>query len=445
MSTHILSLLDGALADPDRRLSQLPLLSEAEWHGILDWNAAARVEVADSCPHELFEAQAAATPRAPALIFGGEQLTYDQTNRRANRLARRLRGLGVGPEVPVGICVERSVEMIIGLLAVLKAGGTHVPLDPAFPAERLAFMIGDAGFPVILTQERLVSRLPTGTAATIVRLDAGMDDDVTERDDNLGRIAAPDNLVYILYTSGSTGRPKGAGLCHKTLTSLIEWQNRITPMVPLARPCSSCRSASTSASSRFFHADHGHAGAHRRRGQAGCCGAARVLHEERIERAFFPYRFAAARRIGMAARPPSQRRHLTGEPLVVTEDIARFFRGFGGCRLHSDYDRLRRIGSVGTRCRRSIRRHGPLPPIGRCVDNAEIFILDAIYSRRRWVPAIFMPAAFVWRARITGVLRYRERFIPHPFSERPGRSIGPATALAFAPTAIEYLGRPTIR
>ncbi len=452
MSTHFLTLLDGALADPDRSLSQLPLLGEAEWRGILDWNATARVEVADACPHEMFEAQAAVTPGAPALVFDGEELSYDQLNRRANRLAHRLRGLGVGPEVPVGICAERSVEMIIGLLAVLKAGGVHVPLDPAFPAERLAFMIGDAGFPVVLTQERLVSRLPADTAATIVRLDAGADNGAAGRDDNLGRIAAADNLVYILYTSGSTGRPKGAGLCQNTLTSLIEWQNRITPMAPLARTLQFMSFSFDVSFIEIFSTltMGGTLVLIREEVRQDVAALARVLHEERIERAFFP--FTALQQLAKhCAASGEPRLYLkdvisTGEALVITEDVARFFRGLGGCRLHNDYGPTETHWvSWYTLPPLDPSAWPPLPPIGRCVDNAEIFILD-----RNLQPAPVGVPGDLYAGGLCPARSYHrrpaltaERFIPHPFSDRPGDRLyrtGDRARLR-ADGEVEYLGR----
>jgi non-ribosomal peptide synthetase component F len=172
MLGHYRTLLEGIAADPARRVSELPLLTEAERHQMLvAWNDTAVAYPAGETLHGLFEAQAARTPGALALVGEGERLTYRELDGRANRLAHHLRGLGVGRGTLVGICVERSVEMVVGLLGILKAGGAYVPLDPAYPAERLAFMLEDTAAPVLLTQRRLLPGLPEH-GARVVLLDA---------------------------------------------------------------------------------------------------------------------------------------------------------------------------------------------------------------------------------------------------------------------------------
>src|SRR5919107_75970 len=159
MLGHLQTLLRGIVEDPDRQLSELPLLSGAERHQLLsEWNDTATEYPRNRCVHELFEEQVELTPDAVAVVFEDEQLTYRELNRRANQLAHHLRTLGVGPEVLVGICVERSLEMVVGLLGILKASGTYVPLDPSYPATRLEFILEDTQAPVLLTQERLVER-----------------------------------------------------------------------------------------------------------------------------------------------------------------------------------------------------------------------------------------------------------------------------------------------
>ena len=162
MVGHFQTLLEGIVADPDQSISTLPLLTEEEKHQLLvEWNDTAADYPKDSCIHELFEAQVERTPEAIAVQFEGKQLTYRELNSRANQLAHYLQGLGVGPEKLVGICVERSLEMVVGLLGILKAGGAYVPLDPAYPRERLAFMLEDSQFSVLLTQQS-ISRMEDG-------------------------------------------------------------------------------------------------------------------------------------------------------------------------------------------------------------------------------------------------------------------------------------------
>ncbi|MGH9891566.1 MAG: AMP-binding protein, partial [bacterium] len=165
------------------------------------------------CLHHLVEAQAQRTPDASAVVFEGEELTYRELNRRANRLAHRLQELGVRPEALVGIYVERSVEMMVGLLGILKAGGAYLPLDTTYPRERLAFMLADARVPVVLTQRPLLESLPTHQAQ-VVCLDT--DGQVLEQESeaNPTTTVTGENLAYVIYTSGSTGKPKGVQVSH---------------------------------------------------------------------------------------------------------------------------------------------------------------------------------------------------------------------------------------
>jgi len=212
------TLLEAIVADPEQRLSDLPLLTEAERRQLLvEWNGTKTDCPQDLCVHQLFEAQAERTPDAIAIVFEAEQLTYGELNRRANQLAHHLRALGVGPEALVAICVERSLEMIIGLLGILKAGGAFVPLDPAYPKERLAFMLKDAQVPVLLTQERLVAGLPEQNAKVIC-LDSGWGAIASESGENPGTSTLPENLAYVIYTSGSTGQPKGVLVSHGSIS-----------------------------------------------------------------------------------------------------------------------------------------------------------------------------------------------------------------------------------
>ena len=164
LAGRLVRLLEAAVADPDRAIGRLDILSPDERHTILrEWNDTARAVAAATLP-ELFAAQVARTPDAVAVVFEDERLTYGELDARANQLAHHLRGLGVGPEVVVGLCVERSLEMLVGLLGILKAGGAYLPLDPDYPPERLAFMLADAGAPVLLTRAALRAHLPAHDA-----------------------------------------------------------------------------------------------------------------------------------------------------------------------------------------------------------------------------------------------------------------------------------------
>jgi amino acid adenylation domain-containing protein len=194
-------------------------LTEAEKHWILvDWNKTQTDYPQDKCIHQLFEEQVEHTPDAVAVVFENEQLTYRELNQRANQLAHYLQTLGVSPEVLVGICIERSAEMIVGILGILKAGGAYVPLDPAYPQERLDFMIEDANLSIVLTQSKLIDRLPVHQARSVY-LDKEWQEIAQQNKENLIQSIKSDNLAYVIYTSGSTGKPKGVLIEHKSLVN----------------------------------------------------------------------------------------------------------------------------------------------------------------------------------------------------------------------------------
>jgi amino acid adenylation domain-containing protein len=219
MAGHYARLLEAATEAPDLGLSELRLMPDAELRQLThDWNETATAYSSDKCFHHLFEGQAARTPDSTAVTFEGESLSYRELNERANRLARRLLALGVGADSLVGVCVERSVEMVVALLGVMKAGGAYVPLDPSYPQERLAFMLEDSAARVLVTQRRLLGALPAVGAQVLCLDDAQEDGDGT----NLDVHVMPWQVAYTIYTSGSTGRPKGVQVPHRALTNFLE-------------------------------------------------------------------------------------------------------------------------------------------------------------------------------------------------------------------------------
>ena len=202
----------------------------------MEWNRTEVPYPKDHCLHELFEEQVERTPDAVAVAFQDRQLTYRQLNERANQLARHLQGLGVGPDTLVGICMERSPEMVVGLLGILKAGGAYVPLDPSYPGERLAFMLRDSGAPVLLTDQRLRDQLEFRSLnARILCLDADWEAIAMSLTENPKGGAGSENLAYVIYTSGSTGEPKGVEIKHCGLLNLIFWHRRNYQVVPADR------------------------------------------------------------------------------------------------------------------------------------------------------------------------------------------------------------------
>jgi amino acid adenylation domain-containing protein/thioester reductase-like protein len=226
MATHFQNLLRATAENPDLQLSELPLLTPVEVRKLLDWRQTRASFPADVCLHEVFEAQVARAPKATALYCDGASRSYQQLDRQANQVANYLRSLGVGPDTMVGLCMERSVGMMVGLLGILKAGGAYVPLDPNYPAARLLFMLEDTGTQVILTERQFVEKLPT-SRAKVVCLDTDWATIAAQSDVKPEVSVTPDNLAYIIYTSGSTGRPKGVMIPHRNVVRLFnateEW------------------------------------------------------------------------------------------------------------------------------------------------------------------------------------------------------------------------------
>lgn len=227
MAGHYRRLLESVVGDPEQRLSALTLMAEEERNRILhEWNRTEAPFPTDRCFHQLFEEQVERQPEAIALVFEGRDVTYRELNARANQLGHYLRRLGVGPESIVGLCVDRSVEMVVSMLGVQKAGAAYLPLDPNYPAERLAFMVEDSQAPVMVTQSHLLDRLPT-RETPVVLLDRDWEEIAKESPENCEGGAGPENLAYVIYTSGSTGQPKGTLLEHRGLCNLAVAQQKL--------------------------------------------------------------------------------------------------------------------------------------------------------------------------------------------------------------------------
>src|SRR5205085_2552508 len=223
MVGYLGSLLASIAANPHGRIGELGLLNATEQHQLLtEFNPPpAAATTAALCLHQQFQRQAEAAPDRLAIVSSAQQVSYAELNRRANQLAHYLLRLGVGPEVRVGLCVERGVGLVVGLLGVLKSGGAYVPIDAGYPGERVAYMVEDAGVAVLLTQHALLDRF-SGVKARLVCLDSDLGAVDSQDDTNPISSVAPENLMYVIYTSGSTGRPKGTLITHENTARLFE-------------------------------------------------------------------------------------------------------------------------------------------------------------------------------------------------------------------------------
>jgi len=233
MAEHFETLLEEIASHPHRRISDLALLPEPERRIVLvEWNDTAADYPRDQCIHHLFEAQVERTPGHTAFTLGTEALTYQDLNRRANRLAHDLQRLGIGPGSLVGICVPRSWEMVVGLFAILKAGGAYVPLDPSYPSERIGYMLADARPAVLLTSRQVAATLPGGTPGKVIYLDEQRPEGDEKSARNPVSTAAPDDPAYVIYTSGSTGKPKGVVGLHRGAVNRFHWMWTSYPFRP---------------------------------------------------------------------------------------------------------------------------------------------------------------------------------------------------------------------
>lgn len=234
MLGHLQTLLEGMVANANKSICSLPLLTATEIHQqLVEWNNTQTEYPKDKCIHQLFEEQVEKTPDAVALVFENKQLTYQQLNQRANQLAHYLQKLGVQPEVTVGIYLDRSIDMVVGLLGILKAGGAYIPLDPTYPQERLLFMLGNAQAAVLLTQQNLLEKL-SDYDTQVILLENDWSEIIQQQVHNPCSWVTPKNLAYVIYTSGSTGKPKGVAIEHHSTVAFIDWARTLFSSADLA-------------------------------------------------------------------------------------------------------------------------------------------------------------------------------------------------------------------
>jgi amino acid adenylation domain-containing protein len=446
MAVHYQMMLEGIASNPDLRLSELPLLTDAERQRLLtEWNSTGTDYPKDSCAHDLFELRVRRTPDAVAAVFERQQLTYRQLNSKANQLAHYLRKMGIGPDVLVGICVERSIDMIVGVLGILKAGGAYVPLDPTYPKERLAFMIADTSAPVILTQQHLADVFE-GHSATVVCLDSDGDKIEQESRETPVNTANADNLIYVIYTSGSTGKPKGVCVSHRAVSRLVLDTNyiKIEPSDTVAQASSFTFDAATFEiwgallnGARLFGVTR------------DVALSPEDLAGELIAHGISVLFLTTALFNQMARRIPGAFRTLRcllfGGEAVDPACVRMVVKGGAPQQLLHVYGPTESTTFTSWYPVQDVCEDARTVPIGKPVSNATIYLLDrAMQPVPVGIPGeLYIGGDGLARGYLCQPELTAEKFIPDPLSDRPGARMYRSGDLArYLPDGnVEYLGR----
>jgi amino acid adenylation domain-containing protein len=446
MAEHFTVLLEGIVADPERQISRLPLLPAGlERRLLFDWNATEAEFPQDKCVHHLIEDQAERKPHALALIFDDRQVTYAELNTRAAEFALLLQSFGVGPEVRVGLLAERSVEMMIGLLAILKAGGAYVPLDPQYPRERLSYMLADAGVTVILTQEKLIETLPKHNAR-VVCLEGDLDEAEIESLGKPSDLPTPDNLAYMIYTSGSTGRPKGVlishrNLVHSTTARFSYYKEEVKSFLLL-----SSFAFDSSVAGIFWTL---------------CQGGTLLLPEQdyqqdlsrliRLIADHQPSHMLALPSLYSLLLEQAGPEHLASLETVIVageacaaELIQQHQRSLPQAALFNEYGPTEgTVWSSVYQCQAA--EQGTQVPIGKTISNMQSYILDTYLQP---VPVgspgqLHIGGAGLGRGYLNDSKLTSEKFVPHPFSQEPGaRLYRTGDSARYLPDGnLQFLGR----
>ncbi len=421
MAQHFQVLLSEIIAHPERRSSELTCLSDTERHQVLEeWNCTSTAYPTDSLLHEFLETQTAAMPEATAVSIGDAHLTYRELNERANRLARYLRKRGVGPDTLVGICLERSLELVVALFATLKAGGAYVPLDPAYPKARLDTML--ARVVVILTQSSLLPALPEHEAPK-VSLDRIQRTLLREGKQNLGCQGTPDNLAYVLYTSGSTGRPKGVMISHRAICNHMHWINRVFPLTPEDRVLQRTSTSFDASVWEFFAPIM--AGARLVLAPPGVQGDPNALKKLILDQHITIMQIVPSLLRPLLDEPEIEQctslRHVFCGGEALPADLqARFFSVLPAA-LHNLYGPTE--ATIDSTCwSPEPGDDGPTVPIGRPIDNARAYVLDAyLHPSPIGVPGqLYIAGTGLARGYLDQPDLTAERFLPDPYSPTPG-------------------------
>jgi amino acid adenylation domain-containing protein/non-ribosomal peptide synthase protein (TIGR01720 family) len=443
---HLQTLLAAIVVNPQQRLAELPILTAFEQHQLLvEWNDTLTSFPQDKCIHQLFEQQVTQTPDAMAVIFEDQQLTYQELNCRANQLAHYLLNLGVGANVLVGLCVERSLEMIVGLLGILKAGGAYVPLDPTYPLERLSFILEDVQSPVLLTQEHLLDALPSYWAQVIC-LDSDWDEITQLSQENLNNSVLPSSLAYVMYTSGSTGTPKGVAVPHQAINRLVLNTNYIQ-LEPEDRVAQAAKAVFDAATFEIWGALlHG----------AKLVGIthdvvlspqefATQLSREQISVLFLTTALFN-QLVSLVPHTFNSLKYLLfGGEAVDPGTVKQVLENGGPQQLLHVYGPTESTTFTSWYCVKNVSATATTIPIGRPLSNTQIYLLD---QNLKPVPIgvpgeLYIGGAGLARGYLNRPELTTEKFIPNPFSDDPHARLYKTGDLArYLPDGnIEYLER----
>ena len=446
MQGHFQALLEGIVANPAQRLAELPLLTDAERHQLLvEWNDTQADYPMDVCIHQLFEAQAEPTPDAVAVVFEGKQLTYSELNARANQLARYLGKRGIGPDQLVGICVERSLEMVIGLLGILKADGAYLPLESSYPIERLAFMLEDAQASVLLTQARLLEGLP-GHRAELICLDSDWEKIAREGTENLSSGTTPESLAYVTYTSGSTGRPKGVMISHRAVLNRLFWMQETYQLTETDRVLRNAPFSTGTATWQFFWplSVGARSVVARPDGHRDSAYLVELMAKQKITIAHFVPSMLQVLLEEQAFEVCNHLRYVLCDGEALSVKLRDRFFARSDAELYNLYGQTETCMDVTFwACRRDVDL--PIVPIGRPYTNSQIYILD---SHLQPVPIgvpgeLYAGGLGLARGYLDHPGLTTEKFMPNPFTSEPGVRLYKTGDLArYRPDGtIEFLGR----
>ncbi len=448
MAAHFCTLLRSIVANPDTPVSDLMLLSAEESRQLLlEWNGAP-VAYRGSCAHQLFEQQVERTPGAVAAVFEREQLSYRELNGRANQVAHYLRALGAAPGSIVGIAMERSLDMLAGVLGVLKAGAACLPLDCSYPQDRLGFMLEDAGAFAVLTQGHFAANLPP-TQARVIRMDEDRERIAREREDNPPATAAPENAVYVIYTSGSTGRPKAVLLPHRALTNLVEWHRQSGPhsaavlqFASLIFDVSFQEIFSTLATGATLVLAPEQV-------RTDIRALGELIERREVERFHLPVIVLEklAEEFCEDPRPLLSLRELMvgGEQLQIGPSIVKLFSRLKDCALYNHYGPSETHVVTSFRLPDDPESWPALPPLGRPIANCQMYVLDRhLHPVPVGVPGeLYIAGDCLAHGYLNRPALTAERFLPNPFGSQPGARMYKTSDLVryLSSKDIEFLGR----